>query len=180
MHAPLPFELICLVILAYFEINKLKKGFKMRKKTVLRIIILALILIWMIIIFNFSNQNGEESSNLSRQIASKIVSTDEKIAVIEPYIRKIAHLSEYAIGGVLFICLFLTYNLSDTKRIMFSIFCGTGYAIIDEIHQLYITGRSGQIVDVFIDTIGVLLGSCMIMLIHKIFSERKEAFGNKQ
>ena len=68
----------------------------MRKKTVLRILIMALILIWMIVIFGFSNQNGSESSNLSRWLASKLVSED-KVDIVEPYIRKIAHLSEYAI-----------------------------------------------------------------------------------
>lgn len=69
----------------------------MRKKTVLRIIILALIVIWMAVIFKLSNQNGDESSNLSRDVASKIVSEDEKVDIVEPYIRKIAHLSEYAV-----------------------------------------------------------------------------------
>ncbi len=68
----------------------------MPKKKVLRMSILALIIIWMLAIFNFSNQNGDESSNLSKEVASMFVS-GEKIRIIEPYIRKIAHLSEYAI-----------------------------------------------------------------------------------
>ena len=68
----------------------------MRKITVLRILIMALILVWMLIIFSFSNQNGGESSNLSRLIASKLVPED-KVDIVEPYIRKIAHLSEYAV-----------------------------------------------------------------------------------
>ena len=68
----------------------------MHKKTVLRVILMALILVWMMIIFGFSNQNGGDSSNLSRLIASKLVPED-KIDIVEPYIRKIAHLSEYAV-----------------------------------------------------------------------------------
>lgn len=47
--------------------------------------------------FCFSNQKGEESSNLSKEIAKVIVEEDEKVNVIEPYIRKLAHLSEYAV-----------------------------------------------------------------------------------
>jgi len=69
----------------------------MKKKTVLRIIILALIIVWIIMTFCFSNQKGEESSNLSKEIAKVIVEEDEKVNVIEPYIRKLAHLSEYAV-----------------------------------------------------------------------------------
>ena len=77
----------------------------MRKKTVLRMIILAFIIIWMITTFQFSNQNGDASSSLSKGVASLLV-PEEKIAMIEPYIRKIAHLSEYAIRRK-FIFLFL-------------------------------------------------------------------------
>lgn len=81
----------------------------MRKKTVLRIIIFALIIIWMLLIFRLSNQNGEASSSLSKTVASIIVSS-ENVDKVEPYVRKIAHLSEYAIrGNVAFIIIF---NLS--------------------------------------------------------------------
>ena len=69
----------------------------MSKKTVLRVIIFALIIMWMIMIFRFSNQNGDDSSNLSKKVANIISSEEEKIELIEPYIRKIAHLSEYAL-----------------------------------------------------------------------------------
>ena len=68
----------------------------MQKKSVLRIVILALIVMWMITVFGFSNQNGDESSNLSKAIASQIVDAD-KVDSVEHLIRKIAHLSEYAI-----------------------------------------------------------------------------------
>ena len=69
----------------------------MQRKTVLRIMILALIIVWIIMTFGLSNQKGEESSNLSREIAKVIVEEEEKVNIIEPYIRKLAHLSEYAI-----------------------------------------------------------------------------------
>ena len=69
----------------------------MRKKTVLRIIILALIVVWMIIVFGLSNQNGDTSSGLSRKIAGWFSDDEETILKIEPYIRKLAHLSEYAV-----------------------------------------------------------------------------------
>ena len=68
----------------------------MKKKTVLRMIILALIIVWMITTFRFSNQKGEASSSLSKEIARFFVSED-KVEIVEPYIRKMAHLSEYAV-----------------------------------------------------------------------------------
>ena len=70
----------------------------MKVKTVLRILILALIVMWVLTTFRLSHQNGETSSNLSRKVAQIFVSDEEKVDKIEPYIRKLAHLSEYAVG----------------------------------------------------------------------------------
>ena len=71
-------------------------------------------------------------------------------------------------GGILFTSLFLTYEFSDLKRIIFSFLLGVEYAAIDEIHQLFVEGRSGQVTDVLIDSIGILLGICGAMAIYKI------------
>lgn len=118
-------------------------------------------------IFQLSNQNGDDSSNLSKEVASFFV-TGDKIAILEPYIRKIAHISEYTIGGMLFFSFFLTYHLTNKKRIFFSLLIGIEYATLDEIHQLFIDGRAGQFKDVVIDTIGITLGICIMMLCYKI------------
>lgn len=152
----------------------------MRRKKVLRIIILAFIVLWMIIIFGLSNQNGDESSSLSRIVASFFTKDDEKIEMIEPYIRKIAHLSEYACGGFLFLSLFMTYDFSDRKRLILSFCIGVEYAILDEIHQLFTQGRAGRVVDVYIDSIGLALGICITMLFYKIvFWVGRRCFKNK-
>ena len=71
-------------------------------------------------------------------------------------------------GGILFMSLFLTYEFSDIKRITISFLIGVEYAVIDEIHQLFVDGRSGQITDVFIDSIGIALGICFTMIVYKI------------
>ena len=83
-------------------------------------------------------------------------------------------------GGILFCTLFLTYEITDLKRMIFALFLGIEYATIDEIHQLFVQGRAGQIIDVFIDSIGILLGICIGMLIYKIKIgfKRKKALKN--
>lgn len=150
----------------------------MKKKTILRVIILLLIILWMLAVFGFSNQNGEQSSNLSREIARKIVKMEEQIDLIEPYIRKLAHLSEYALGGMLFLGMALTFQISDKKRMLYSFLIGIEYAIIDEVHQLFIDGRAGKVTDVLIDSVGVALGICTLMFVYilmkKILAKRKE------
>lgn len=66
------------------------------EKNILRIILVILIILWMLTVFGFSKDTGEESSGISMKIA-RLFSNDENIVgTLEKIIRKIAHLSEYA------------------------------------------------------------------------------------
>lgn len=139
-----------------------------------RLILLVLIIIWAILIFGLSGQNGTESSGLSRKIVEIFTKNQEIVDIVEPYIRKVAHFSEYGLGGILFTLLFSTYNWKDRKIILISIIFGIWYASMDEIHQLLVDGRNGSIVDVYIDTLGFSTGVCGIMAILKIIQLNKK------
>ena len=65
--------------------------------------------------------------------------------------------------------LFSTYNLEERNRIIYSLIIGMVYATSDEIHQKFIEGRSGQITDVMIDSMGVLFGILIVMLLIEIY-----------
>ena len=39
---------------------------------------------------------------------------------------------------------------------------GLLYAVSDEIHQVFVPGRAGQLRDILIDTAGVLIGTCLV------------------
>ena len=88
------------------------------KKIVIRIILIILILFWMYVVFTFSASNGDSSSSLSKSVASFFTNNEDIIEIIEPIIRKIAHLSEYALGGFLIFGFFLTFNISLKKKII--------------------------------------------------------------
>lgn len=133
-----------------------------------RLIILVLIIIWAVLIFGLSGQNGTASSGLSRKIVEIFTKNEEIIDIVEPYIRKVAHFSEYALGGILFILLFSTYKWTDRKMMFLSIALGIWYAGIDEIHQLLVDGRHGSVFDVYLDTLGFSTGVCGMMAILKI------------
>lgn len=151
--------------------NKVKKQTeeKDNKRIIItRIILLILILIWVFLVYSFSNQSGTESSGISRMVAEFLFDTEELITKAEPIIRKIAHFSEYAVGGTLFYSLFSTYDFTKKKKTLISLGLGIWYAALDEIHQLFIPGRSGNIVDVVIDSFGVLFGIIFIRVIFKL------------
>jgi VanZ family protein len=65
-------------------------------------------------------------------------------------LRKGAHVTEYAIFGLLL--------LRAVGREVPAFLLGVGYAITDEVHQHFVSGRHASPIDVAIDSAGVLLG----------------------
>ena len=125
----------------------------------------TLLILWMLFIFIMSSFNGVMSSNQSGSIAVLIynlfdISDTEKVSFI---VRKCAHVSEFFILGILVINLVSKYNVKHIYLISF-IICVL-YASSDEFHQLFVPGRSGQVTDVLIDLIGVVLGLSIYCLI---------------
>ncbi len=143
------------------------------KKNILRVILIILILCWMYVVFGFSNAGGEESTGISTKVAKFFVKNEAYIRLAEHIIRKVAHLSEYAMGGILVYSLLLTYNIKSKIQFCASWLFVVTYAITDEIHQLFIPGRTGRVVDVFIDSLGAMLGICSLLLIIKIINKFK-------
>ena len=145
----------------------------MKKVKTLRIFLIILIVLWTWLIFSFSSQDGGESSGLSRKVVEFFVKDPDLVNKIEPYARKIAHFSEYGLGGILFISLFSTYNWTDRRKITTSILLGAWYAIMDELYQLMIPGRSGALKDVYIDSLGIATGVIGMLIVIKIFEKLK-------
>ncbi len=151
-----------------------------RKINILRAILIILLLMMFGTIFNFSNQNGDKSGSLSREVTETVTkninsiqkleqSEKEKVLnKIEHYIRKLAHFSLYFTVGVLTISLMSTYDLKNLKRIGISLGISALYAMTDEFHQLFIPNRSASIFDVLIDSSGALTGILITLLIINI------------
>lgn len=148
----------------------------MNKIKVLRTFYIILIIIWAVLVFYLSSQTGGDSSGVSRMVVELFTKDENIINIVEPYIRKIAHFSEYALGGILFMLLFNTYEWSDKRKLITTISLGIWYAATDEIHQLMVPGRVGSFVDVYIDTLGFSTGVCTMMLILK-FLKRNDMKG---
>ena len=145
-----------------------------------RVIYTILLILWMLVIFMFSNQNGTKSESTSDKVTSTIIGTAEVVTkqeineekknnIIEDsrvFIRKSAHFFLYFILGILSYLTFRSYNIN--KRILFYsvTFCFV-YAVSDEIHQIFSSDRTFKILDIFIDTIGGLFGGIICLIINK-------------
>ena len=122
------------------------------------------VLIWMIFIFIMSSFDASESSAQSNIIVNFIsnIFNINNIELISLIIRKLAHFTEYFILGI------LTYNLIKKyrKKYYIAIIICIIYAISDEIHQIFIPGRSCQITDILIDSIGAITAIYICKLKH--------------
>lgn len=130
----------------------------------------------MTVIFCFSAQPADVSTDTSLRVGMTIgkmsvpdfskLPKEEQIDYakkIEFPVRKMAHATEYAILGCLLTN--LCQSLSMKKAYMWSWLMGSAYAATDEFHQLFVPGRSGQITDVMLDSVGCLTGCLLIYLI---------------
>lgn len=73
-------------------------------------------------------------------------------------IRKLAHFTIYMILGIAVMNYMNTYKMDNKRRIILTIIVGMLYATSDEIHQFFVPGRSAEVRDVCIDTLGVICG----------------------
>ena len=142
------------------------------KKTIL----IILTVLWMLLIFMFSNQESTKSTEKSDSLVMNTIVriyklfdndlTDEEIDKIidkwEVPVRKLAHITEFFILGIL---VFLTLKEFGCKNIYIMILLCFLYACSDEIHQLFVPGRDGNIIDILIDTFG---SSLAILLLNKM------------
>ena len=146
-----------------------------------KIILWCALIFCMSLIFYFSSQEATVSKGTSSRFIKTIVriidfndnlmekeinAISEKLSTL---VRKTAHFSIYAILCALAALLLYQYGFFGWKQFLFALaFCFL-YACSDEIHQLFVEGRSGEIKDVLLDTLGGAFGSGII----KIFSIRR-------
>ena len=151
-----------------------------KKINILRAILIILLLIMFGTIFNFSNQNGDKSGSLSREVTEKVTqninsiqklekSEKEKVLnKIEHHIRKLAHFSLYFTVGILTMSLMSTYDLKNIKRAGISLGISALYAVTDEFHQLFIQDRTSSVFDVLIDSSGAVTGIILTFLVIRL------------
>lgn len=148
-----------------------------------KIICLFLTLLCMTIIFLFSSKNSSVSNGTSKQLINKGITIYEKISnkdvdnevIINKLnypVRKLAHYSIYFILGIfvynVVCCIKIKY-----KMIIAIVICFL-YASFDEIHQLFVSGRTGQVRDILIDTLGAITSIFIFNLLYKKFYKKED------
>lgn len=106
---------------------------------------------WMLIIFYLSSLQSLELTG--------------ELSAYDLILRKMAHVTEFGILVILFYWAFLP-TLGHSKNLILSFVLSILYAVSDEIHQLFVPTREGKLVDILIDSLGILLATGIVQYWH--------------
>lgn len=137
----------------------------------------ALLLMYMI--FSFSAQPAEVSSEVSYKVSYKIVQAADYVfdAGLEEWqigewankihfiTRKLAHMTEYFALAVAVSFPLYVYGLHGILLMLAAGLICVGFACGDEYHQAFVAGRSPAAKDVCIDSVGVFFGILFVRII---------------
>ena len=137
------------------------------------------IVLCLIVFFIWDNslQNGGNSDGFSLIFAEWLAPIADKLVfygniwALNRIVRKLAHLTEFTIlGGVLYVVLrrYIEYG-----TVVKTIGVGIVIASLDEFIQLFSLGRSSQLSDVLIDTVGIIIGISVVKLTYYISHDKR-------
>ena len=140
------------------------------------IIFSILTICWICVIFSFSLQPADVSSEMSSGLGKMLLETfvpelleelgnmsGEQLGLMHHLLRKCAHFAEYFGLGVLVMITLLQTILK--KKIAMGIGLSMLVATVDETIQRFVPGRSGQVTDVLLDTVGASVGIFVVYVV---------------
>lgn len=142
----------------------------------------AFLFLWLFVIFLFSCESATDSTKTSKSFTKRFIIVVEKVTKVDldeigknkiidktfKIVRKSAHFFEYFVLAILLMLVLKNHFEVNLKLVMVVCILGLLYSITDEIHQLFVPGRTGRVVDVLVDFLGISLGGFSYYLIcHK-------------
>lgn len=135
----------------------------------LRILFTAMVVMCVAFIFYNSSQVAEVSGEISGKVTAlsneALSYLPVDITLSEAIVRKLAHVAEFALLGLIFTFCLRVYTRRLIAFSAWPLLFGLFIAVCDEFLQKFVPGRSGQIRDIFIDFIGVCGGTAAAIFI---------------
>jgi VanZ family protein len=154
-------------------------------------LLLSAAFLWMAVIFYKSSQTYQQQSLiplLSRDFPASALSNwlphisfyyddtwvtwQEPYGMLEFFIRKGGHVSEFTILALLLGYALLAKPMKWSKALIYTTLFSILYAASDEWHQTFVPGRTGHAIDVAVDTIGILLAVGWFIIAAKLRFKR--------
>ncbi|MEE0946325.1 MAG: VanZ family protein [Acutalibacteraceae bacterium] len=135
----------------------------------------------MAIIFVLSSQDAVKSSEVSGNFIEKIFDLfpflqygkemDFLVSSLQIFVRSFAHFAVFGALGVSVCAFASTFNVSGlVKFVLCQLFCSL-YAVSDELHQKFSLGRSCQIKDMVVDSLGSAFGIVFVLILAAVISK---------
>ena len=168
-------------------------------KKIFIVVYVVLILFWGGAIYYLSSMNSNSSNSSSRGIIGNFIEDSVKVTnkaglsnshpneskidkaskLLNTPLRKIMHATVYF---VLSIMIMLFINVMQKKKryflaLLISILICFAFACIDEFHQTFVSGRTGEFKDVIIDTAGAITAGIIYgtyFIVYKIGEKSKK------
>ncbi len=158
------------------------------KKYKSRYLWLAAAVFWMALIFHFSAQKAAESSEISGSLTYRMTEGVNELfrldwngetlikyaKVWEHPVRKAAHMTEYAVLASIFLGNCVQYPALRKRRFFWAWLFASIYAATDEFHQLFVEGRSGEFLDVAVDSAGAALGVLLLWAVFVLYRKKRK------
>ena len=155
-----------------------------------KIISWSLVIIWLIVIFLFSNMDSDKSNQKSEQVINTVVETtinktndlgiikepndvkrNEIVVKLNKPLRKCMHAFVYFVLSLLLLNALTISGVKNLKLYLICLIICFIYSIIDEYHQTFVIGRTGQFIDSIIDTFGSIIGLISYYFKRKIINK---------
>jgi len=105
----------------------------------------------------------------------KRYSIEVGVDILSLWVRKLAHFTEFMILGILWFFTIHEYQNNMKKSVIYVIIISVTTAILDETIQLFSEGRAFSILDIGIDTLGVLFGLLLCLIFKVMIHEKGES-----
>lgn len=107
--------------------------------------------LWMGVIFGFSTLHGSS---------------------VPGHYSSLGHLGEYTILGALMLQALALY-LPPARAAALAVVLSSAYGVTDELHQAFVPGRTPDVVDWGVDTLGALLGALLLAYLIRKAARRR-------
>lgn len=136
----------------------------------------CLILIPLTLAFIWGNSllPGNVSGQISRGLMAWMKSVLSFVGITHHILRKMGHFSEFAAFGFLCAELFLLWGETGFHRLTTPVLAGLTAACVDETIQIFVDGRGSSLLDVWIDTAGVITGICILYALHCLITFKEK------
>jgi VanZ family protein len=146
----------------------------------------SMVVIWMAVIFAFSHQSSEVSGGISLNASRFILQLFDKsadaaaVSLAESIIRNFAHGFVFFVLGIFVSYAFESVGISEFANAGLTFLVSAIYAVSDEVHQIFIPGRAGQLSDFLIDALGIIIAIIAYQIFKTVMDLRAELAVKRQ